>query len=1034
MKPLTPMIKKALFQVLFCLAVAGLDLPRLSAQSVPAERPRNRPPSMLTGRAQWEKGADMLKAMNVPPAPPLSPEEALKTFRVAPGYRLELVAAEPMVQNPVFFEFDPEGRIWVAEFQGYMRDVNGTGEGDPICRIVVLEDTDFDGRADKSTVFLDRLVMPRSFAFVKGGLLLQEPPKLWFCEDTDGDLRCDRRTEVGTLGVAGNPQHTANGLRYGIDNWLHTADARTRHRWVDGQLQTQDVPKSGQFGVSFDETGRFLTCHESSALHADLIPSRYLLSNPNLAALAAKASRGAYGVDTNIARDAQQVYPIRVTPGITLGAMELRDDGRLRTYTISSGSCYYDGDQFGEEAYGNVFVPEAGGNLIGRLKVTWGLRPQASRFYPAEREFLASTDERFRPINARVGPDGALYLADLYRGIIEHVIFMVPWISDQIRDRKLDVGQDQGRIYRLVREDRPLNRRPPQLSKADSSVLVSHLSHPTGWWRTTAQRLLVERRDPAAIPLLRQLALKGERPLGRLHALWTLDGMDHLDTETKWSAMQDSDERVRAAAVRLCERGLTPEQQSLFLKTLEALIKDPSETVRLQATLTASALGRPESLPIVLRLALSSKDPILAIAAVTGLKDLEVEFLRLTLAETKASGSQNEAERFLLGLITRCIMESDEGARVYAMLASLVPPGREEPWQILAVLDAINEHAFKTKRRTQPIVLPAAPEALLALARSDQSRVREKASGLVDLFSWPGLRVTSEASSSVAPLSALEEERIQAGRELFGMYCAPCHQLNGLGAPNLAPPLADSEWVTGSPERVIRVVLHGLYGPIEVNGTTWNLAMPGLGAAGVLDDEKLASVVSYIRRAWGHAASPVEPTLVSTVRKASSARTLPWTAEELAAMESPLPVQPSMVGVGIAPDCHGMILLPASRATVYAQKLGYRPSLDVLAPWTVIDDVAEWRVEVPSAGTYRVWVNLAADDTSAGDYFVVETEGSRTRGMVISTGDYTQFREVASGTLTLRAGSNRILLRPDSPLKSELADIRGVRLEPQGKP
>jgi hypothetical protein len=153
----------------------------------------------------------LLKRLKIPPAPVLSPEEEQATFKVAPGYRVELVAAEPLVHNPIFFEFDPDGRIWVVEYQGYMRDVAGTGEGDPICRVVVLEDTDADGRADKSTVFLDQLVMPRSFAFVKGGVLLQEPPTLWFCEDTDGDLRANRKTAVGTMGVAGNPQPNANG-------------------------------------------------------------------------------------------------------------------------------------------------------------------------------------------------------------------------------------------------------------------------------------------------------------------------------------------------------------------------------------------------------------------------------------------------------------------------------------------------------------------------------------------------------------------------------------------------------------------------------------------------------------------------------------------------------------------------------------------------------------------------------------------------------------------------------------------------------
>ena len=182
-----------LFAILVCCAFQACGV---AAQSVPAERPRARPPSELTGWADWEKGEELLKRLKVPPAPPLQPAEAMKSFRLAAGYRLELVAAEPMVQNPIFFEFDPDGRIWVVEYQGYMRDLEGQGEGDPICRVVVLEDMNGDGHADKSTVFLDRLVMPRSLALVEDGVLIAEPPRLWFCQDTNGDLRCDRKVEV----------------------------------------------------------------------------------------------------------------------------------------------------------------------------------------------------------------------------------------------------------------------------------------------------------------------------------------------------------------------------------------------------------------------------------------------------------------------------------------------------------------------------------------------------------------------------------------------------------------------------------------------------------------------------------------------------------------------------------------------------------------------------------------------------------------------------------------------------------------------
>ncbi len=1001
---------------------------RAGAQEIPAERPRARPPSMLTGRAEWEKSADLFRHLAVPPAPPLLPDEALKTFRVAAGYRLELVAAEPLVQNPVFFEFDPDGRIWVVEYQGYMLDVQGRGEGDPICRVVVLEDTDHDGRADKSTVFLDRLVMPRSLSFVPGGILLQEPPKVWFCADADGDLRCDRRTEVGTLGVAGNPQHTANGLRYGIDNWLHSADGPVRHRWRDGRLIAEATGHRGQFGVSFDESGRFITCRESSALHMDLIPAEYLVRNRHLAQLTARGGRGYSGTDVNLARDAQQVYPIRVTPGITLGARELRPDGRLRTYTIASGACFYDGDQYPEDAHGNVFVPEAGGHLIGRLKLTPGIRPVASRFHPEEQEFLASTDERFRPVNARVGPDGALYVADLYRGIIEHVIFMVPWISDQIRDRRLDTGQGMGRLYRVVRTDRPIERRPPGLSRATTAELIGHLGAATGWWRLTAQRLLVERADPAAVPGLEALVRTDDRPLARLHALWTLDGMERLSPAVKLAALADPDERVRAAAFRLCERGLDPAGDAALRDHLARAADDPSERVRLQATLTASALTGDDALPLLARLARSADDPLFPIAALTGRQDREGELLQHLLA-TAGAAAGSPRERALVDFVAQCVLEarsSDAAMALLDVLSATSPPA----WQRETLLQALSAYAATLRRNTPPLPLPRAPQGLVALARGPDAATRQTAYRVLELFTWPGVAVASLAGAETSPLSPAQRARLERGRETYAALCAACHQPHGGGAASLAPPLAGSDWVEGAPERLVRVVLHGLYGPVQVNGQTWNLAMPGLGGAPGMDDEKVAGVLTYIRRAWGNAADPVSPALVREVRAASGQRTLPWTDAELQELGgTAAAVTPSPVAVQ-RPAASGEIVLPAREARVFGQRLGYRPALDVLAPWTVAEDMVEWRVELPAAGKYEVLVTLAADATSAGDFYVVETESGRVRGEVRATGDYATFQEQPAGELALRAGVNRVLLRPDGPLTKELADVRGVRLVP----
>ena len=582
--------------------------------SVPAERPKARPPSALKGWADWEKGEELLKRIQVPPAPVLSAEEEAKSFKLARGFSVQLVACEPMVQCPIFFEFDPGGRIWVVEYQGYMRDIQGSGEGDPICRLVVLEDENGDGLADKSTVYLDKLVMPRSFAFVKGGILLQEPPRLWFCEDTDGDLKCDKRTEVGTMGIAGNPQHTANGLRYGIDNWLHCADWPQRYQWKDGKLISEPVPHRGQFGVSFDETGRFISCYENSAMHMDLLPAEAIARNPQLAALVRKAGRSGLGVNVNVAKQGQEVFPIRVTPAVTLGGLELRDDGRLRTYTIVSGTCFNDGDQFPDAMRGSVFVPDSAGHLVGTLKLTEGIQPAATRWFPAEQELIASTDERFRPVNARMGPDGALYLADMYHGIIEHVIFMVPWLTKQIEERKLHEGNDRGRIWRIVHDGKTLRSRP-NMSAATNEQLEQTLNHDNGWHRLTAQRLLVE-RDHA--PSLNQ-----PTPLGRLHALWARHGLGKL---TPAELADDPDPRVRAAVARW----------------LPSLIHDPDEQVQLHAALALNG-----DIKAATACLLKHDNDLFRVAVLTSFAGKEVELLK-SLITAKAPET---TLRFVAGLI-----------------------------------------------------------------------------------------------------------------------------------------------------------------------------------------------------------------------------------------------------------------------------------------------------------------------------------------------------------------------------------------------
>lgn len=1000
----------------------GLALIASAAQadSIPKERPRARPPSALTGWADWEKGNELLKKLNVPYAKILTPEEEMATFKLAPGYRIELVAAEPMVQKPIFFEFDPQGRLWCLEYQGYMRDLAGSNEGDPICRFVVLEDTDHDGKMDKQTVYLDKLVMPRSFAFVKGGVLLQEPPKLWFCEDTDGDLKCDRRTEVGTMGVPGNPQHTANGLRYGIDNWLHCSDWPKDYQWKDGKLIERDTIHRGQFGQTFDETGRFFSCYENKALHADLIPAELLAHSKLPRDLLSQV------INVSVCGNAQEVYPIRVTPAVTLGALELRDDGRLRTYTIVSGICCYDGHQFPDDARGNMFIPESGGHLIGRLKLKDGIVPEASRFYPPEQELIASTDERFRPVNARVGPDGALYVADMYHGIIEHVIFMVPWLTNQIKARGLDQGQDLGRIWRIVSTQKPLSREPVNLDAMKSDELVKLLDHPNGWHRLTAQRLLIERGDAAAVK-----TFKPATALGKVHRLWTLSAWPFADPfaiaslteEDLHVARRDSDERVREAACRLS--GESQESDDLELLALS----DPSQRVRLQATLIrAAAKNDPAGLTRIIGANPSAPfiTAAMALDPETPLRWLEVcidHSKAKILADPFGLQSPREDSRILerawpltppvnamlIDMLVRCLIQDGKQLPTVMQLA-------ESSSEVLQSL------ASNLKR---PVTLGNEPAFLMKLMRSTDAKERDLGFRLASVLTWPGAKgaaafVSAEAEATLSPTQL---KQLDDGQRIYTQVCAACHQPHGMGAANLAPPLAGSDWVAGPPERIARVVLQGLYGPVQVSGTTFNLVMPGIGMSGVVNDDQIAAAISYIRRAWGNSASLVEPALITKVREETKGRTLPWTADELLNVKSDTKI------VAIKADAKGDFILPASLATTFGQKLAYRPALDVLAPWRIANDVAEWHVDVASEGDYEVTVTLAADELSAGDQFALEAESSRTIGTVISSGDYEHFVDAPAGRIHLKSGVNRLLLKAEGPLMQELADVRAVNLK-----
>ncbi|HEY0456911.1 MAG TPA: PVC-type heme-binding CxxCH protein [Verrucomicrobiae bacterium] len=694
----------------------------------------------------------------IPPAPPLTPEQALTTFKLPPGFRIELVAAEPLVEMPIAMVFDPDGRLYVLEMRGFMPNVEAIGEKEPVGRISILEDTDGDGRMDKRTTFLDGLVMPRALALVRDGVLVGEPPHLWFCRDTNGDGNCDEKIEIASdYGGQSNPEHTANGLLWALDNWIYSANYSYRLRYLDGKWRKEPTTGRGQWGLSQDDFGRLFFNSNSDQLRADYIPAHYVLKRGPGTKLK--------GLNEQVCRD-QSTWPSRVNPGVNRGYQpkQLRTNGTLATVTAACGPVVYRGDLFPEEFRGNAFVCEPSGNLVKRdvLNEKDGVITGKNAYDKAE--FLTSTDERFRPVNLSNGPDGALYVVDMYHGILQHRIYMTSYLRKQVLSRGLEKPQNQGRIYRVLPEGKNPARNKPNLAKASSAELVKVLSHPNGWWRDTAQRLLIEKNDPSVADALKLLVQeKATSAVYRLQALWTLEGLGKLDPTLISTALRDTQPKIRAAAVRLSETFLkskNAEWASLHGQILD-LAHDPAPEVRTQLALSLGELA----------------------------PDAEIKQTLTNLAQN-ATGLLKEAATF--------------------SLVSFDPP--------------------------KPKV------------------------------------------SNAPPLSAEDQKRFLAGKAIYEATCIACHQPHGMGQEGLAPALVGSEWVAGPEGRLVRILLNGLRGPIKVKSQKFELDMPSLG---VLEDEQIANVLTYVRREWGHGYAPVSIATVKKIREETSQREDAWTEPDL---------------------------------------------------------------------------------------------------------------------------------------------------------
>ncbi|WP_126246395.1 DUF7133 domain-containing protein [Chitinophaga rhizosphaerae] len=550
-------------------------------------------------------------------SPVLSPEDALRSFRLEAGFTIQSVAAEPQVVVPVAMTFDRHGRMWVAEMTGYMPDTAGTGENVPNGKIVILEDTNGDGRADTRTVFLDSLILPRALAIVGNGLLVAEPPRLWYVE-IDND-KPGRKTLVDSLYTeGGNVEHQPNGLLRAMDNWIYSAKSAKRYRLENGKWRKEETHFRGQWGITQDSEGRLFYNNNSENLLGDYFPPGLGRNNPN--------QRRVEGYDENIVPD-NRTYPVRPTPGVNRGYMKgvLDDSLRLVNFTAACGPVIYRDPLFGAAFLNNAFVAEPSANLIKRnILNDSGYFVKGKQAY-AGREFLASTDERFRPVNLYLGPDGALYVLDMYRGIIQHKTYLTPYLKNEIGMRGLTDPLNCGRIYRII----PENSKPETFKIGDTPAdWVKALKHENGWVRDLAQQLIVDGQQEALVPQLREI-LRSNNDYSRQHALWALEGLHALTAEDVLPLL----DTTKAA---LCRQALSVLPSVLNKSNMQHLLPKITDAATAKATAPVAAWILPfvaKIDPSAAKAVLTSiwqrypNDKVIADAVISNAKDKETELL-----------------------------------------------------------------------------------------------------------------------------------------------------------------------------------------------------------------------------------------------------------------------------------------------------------------------------------------------------------------------------------------------------------------------
>ena len=623
---------------------------------------------------------------DLPRAKPLTTTQALATFRMPQGFDIKLVASEPVVNDPVAISFDENGKLFVVEMLGYSED------GDKnLGRVKMLHDDNNDGKYERFTVYASGLSWPTAVTCYDGGIFVGAAPNIYYFKDTNGDGKADIKKTVFKGFGRTNVQGLMNTFKWGLDNRIHGATSSSGARVIkvgaksktplvlrgrDFTIEPRTLTMSpasggGQHGLSFNQWGEKFVCSNSNHIQYVLFDDRYMSRNPYLATPSSRRMIAADGPQADVFR-ASPIEPWRIirtrlrVKKIVPGPIE-RGGKAAGYFTGSTGITIYRGNMWDRKYVGWALIGDVGSNLVHRKRLRRrGIGWIAERV-DKKSEFIASPDTWFRPVQFANGPDGALYVADMYRETIEHPLSLPPVLKKHL---DLTSGRNRGRIYRVIPVlEKDPKWRPVRLGKAKTEKLVALLAHPNGWHRETAARLLYQRQDRAAVPLLLNMVKKADSPNGRIRALYVLQGLSGLNEAVLLAALNDKHARVREHAVKVAEPMLaeTPRLRGRVF----AMANDPVLRVRYQVAFSLGELPASDqrASAIAKILQRDGADLDLQLACLSSLKNGSGAVLDKVVNQKK--GLSGKAKQGLVTRLARQIGRQQDPADVAALLALL---------------------------------------------------------------------------------------------------------------------------------------------------------------------------------------------------------------------------------------------------------------------------------------------------------------------------------------------------------------------------